>query len=58
MSSLYQENSDLLIQEDKLIFSNGEVLFSEGDPSHYLYLNSAFFVPLQSGNSVLPKLGP
>ena len=27
-------------------------------PTHYLYLNSAFFVPLQSGNSVLPKLGP
>ena len=48
MSSLYQENSDLFIQEDKLIFSNGEVLFSEGDPSHYLYL-------IKSGKVLIAK---
>ena len=38
MNNLFQENSDDISEEDKIIFNNGEVLFSQGDPSNYLYL--------------------
>ena len=48
MNNLYQEDSDSLIEEGKLIFGNGEVLFSQGDPSHFLYL-------IKSGKVLLAK---
>ena len=48
MNNLYQEGSDNVIQEGKLIFGNGDVLFAEGDPSHYLYL-------IKSGKVLLVK---
>ena len=48
MNNLFQENFDDIAQEDKLIFNNGEVLFSEGDPSYFLYL-------IKSGKVLLAK---
>ena len=48
MKNLYQEDSDSLIQEGRLIFGNGDILFAEGDPSHYLYL-------IKSGKVLLVK---
>jgi CRP-like cAMP-binding protein len=38
MSNLFQGSSDGLLEEEKLIFGNGNILFSEGDLSNYLYL--------------------
>ena len=48
MNNLFQENFEDIIQEDKLIFNNGEILFSEGSPSHFLYL-------IKSGKVLLAK---
>ena len=38
MSNLFQESSDGLLEEEKLTFGNGEVLFSEADQSNFIYL--------------------